>query len=181
MADVQAVFGTLLALGIAFPGMLLAGWLMFPQVVERAGARIQQTPGRTLVMGLASAVILALPITLFLALPFGPAKFVGGALLITSLGVSSLGAAGLASVMSRGFHPETNEGQPGWRAFLGGAVALELAAAFPLVGWLLFLPLALFTSVGAASFALLRWAPGSSRAEGAGMTEGRLAHEPQSA
>ena len=28
MADVYAVFGTLLALGIAFPGLLTGGWLL---------------------------------------------------------------------------------------------------------------------------------------------------------
>ncbi len=50
MADVYAIFGTLLALGIAFPGMLTAWWLLFPRTVEGAqqrlsGNRVGNPPG----------------------------------------------------------------------------------------------------------------------------------------
>jgi hypothetical protein len=40
-----------------------------------------------------------------------------------------------------------------------GAVALELAAVFPLAGWFVVLPLAIVTSLGATVFALLHWMP----------------------
>jgi hypothetical protein len=40
-----------------------------------------------------------------------------------------------------------------------GAVALELAAVFPLIGWVIVIPLAIVTSLGATVFALLHWMP----------------------
>jgi hypothetical protein len=40
-----------------------------------------------------------------------------------------------------------------------GAVALELAAVFPLVGWCVVIPLTIVTSLGATVFALLHWMP----------------------
>ncbi len=39
---------------------------------------------------------------------------------------------------------------------LVGAIALELAAVFPLVGWFVVIPLSLLASLGAAGYALLR-------------------------
>ena len=56
MADVYAVFGTLLALGIIFPGMLLAWSLIFPGTVGRASSRIEHTPWRSLGLGIALAI-----------------------------------------------------------------------------------------------------------------------------
>ena len=51
MADVYAVFGTLLALGIAFPGLLTATWLLFPGAVGRATLRVSATPARSFFFG----------------------------------------------------------------------------------------------------------------------------------
>ncbi|NJN93776.1 MAG: hypothetical protein HC875_06645 [Anaerolineales bacterium] len=44
MADVFAVFGTLLSLGIALPGLLLAWRLLLPNHVARARQRLERTP-----------------------------------------------------------------------------------------------------------------------------------------
>jgi hypothetical protein len=44
-------------------------------------------------------------------------------------------------------------------AFVRAAVALELAAVFPMLGWLIVVPLATTISLGAAIFAVLGWAP----------------------
>ena len=43
MADVFALFGTLLALGIALPGLLLTWQLLLPNVVSRAQQRLNHT------------------------------------------------------------------------------------------------------------------------------------------
>ena len=45
-------------------------------------------------------------------------------------------------------------------AFVRGAVALELAAAFPVIGWFFVIPLTMVTALGATVFALLHWTPG---------------------
>ncbi len=46
-------------------------------------------------------------------------------------------------------------------SFVRGALALELAAAFPVIGWVIFIPFAIVTCLGASAFAVLRWVPAS--------------------
>lgn len=182
MADVYAVFGTLLALGISFPGLLLAWSLLFPGSVASAGERFRLTPGRTFLLGLAAVFVAALPIVLLMALPFGPAKLLGSILLMACLAGAGIGAAGIAGSM--GDRLEQRAGWPsgGLRGFLGGAVALELAAVFPFLGWFLVIPVTIIFSLGAALFGLLRWTPRTSQETQAGVeVEGALTHEPQSA
>ncbi len=156
MADVYAVFGTLLALGIAFPGMLMAWWLLFPGVVGRAGARAAGDPWRCLGVGLLGAIGLSIPIGVLLALPFGPAKFLGFMLLLLVLTAASLGAAGIAAQMGERLGDRVGGAATGPGAFLRGAVALELAAAFPFIGWFILIPLAILASLGAVLLTLLR-------------------------
>jgi hypothetical protein len=159
MADVYAVFGTLLALGIAFPGMLTAWWLLFAGAVERAQKRLEATPGRCFGLGLGVAILLAIPISILLALSVGPANFLGAVIVFGSLAFASLGAAGMSALMAErlGRRVGANTGTAG--TFVRAAVALELAAAFPIIGWFIFTPLTILTSLGAATFAALHWMP----------------------
>lgn len=180
MADVYAIFGTLLALGIAFPGMLTAWWLLFPAVVSRASQRLAERPGRSVGLGLLSALALGIPITILLALPFGPAKFLGGVLLLGALAFASLGAAGMAEAMAGVLQEKLDVETSSLGAFLRSAVALELAAAFPALGWFLFLPVALVASLGAAVQGALNRS-GREQPTAAADVERELVHEPQSA
>ncbi len=157
MADVYLGFGILLALGIVFPGMLFAWWLLFPGAVDRARDRVQVTPWRCTLMGLGMSLALGIPVAILLALPFAPAKIMGIALGLSSLGVSGIGAAGVAAHMAERFAERASVEVSRSKAFLAGAVGLELAAAFPAIGWFLVIPLAFLTSLGAAAFSLLRW------------------------
>ncbi len=157
MADISAIFGSLLIFGIAFPGMLTAWWLLFPATVERAQDCLEQTPWRCFWFGgilLAAAII---PILILLILPFSPAKFTGWLLIGLILGISSLGSAGIAAKMGARLTQQT-QANPA-TAFIGSAIALELAVVFPIVGWLLVFPLTIVLAIGATGFALLRWVP----------------------
>lgn len=177
MADVYAVFGTLLALGIAFPGMLLAYRLLFPNFVMRAQERVSRGVGGAFGIGLVGGLLIAVPVIVLLALPFSPAKFLGGALLALTLAFASLGAAGVAGAMGASYRAASGDELPQTAAFVRGAIALELAAAFPFLGWFLVIPIMILASLGAALGALL----GAGARAAAPMTEGALAHEPQSA
>lgn len=159
MADVYSVFGTLLALGIVFPGLLTAAWLVFPRIVERASLRIERTPWKSLGMGTLAAIPIGLVISIFTASPFGPARFLGASLLLLALGSASLGASGLATVMGRRIAERSAEGMSAAAGFLRGALALELAAAFPIIGWFFVIPVVTVSSLGAALFALVGWLP----------------------
>lgn len=183
MADIYAVFGTLLALGIAFPGMLLALRLLFPGFVGRAQERILSGPGSAFGIGLLAAGIATLPVGVLLALPFGPAKFLGVLMLTATLTFASLGAAGIAGAMASNYARADGEGISQVGAFVRAAVALELAAAFPGLGWFLVIPTATLTSLGAAVGALLFSGARSARNAGDPVTaeDSGLLHEPQSA
>jgi hypothetical protein len=158
MSDVSAIFGILLTLGISFPGMLTAWWLLFPSTIERAQKRLDETPWSCWWLGFALTFIAAVPTMILLSLPYGPAKFIGWTLVVLLLGLSCLGAAGLVAMMARQIsRPSSNVITAGM--FVRSAVTLELAAIFPVIGWFLVIPLATIISLGATAFALSRWMP----------------------
>ena len=157
MADISAIFFILLIIGIAFPAMLTAWWLLFPSLISRAQIRVGKTPIRTFWMGLAIIVAVAIPVVILLALPFGPAKFIGWILLAAALALSSIGSAGIAAHLGERLASQGNFSA--LSGFIRGSVILELAAFFPLIGWLfVWIPM-LIIAFGATAFALLNWMP----------------------
>ncbi len=157
MADISAIFFILLILGIAFPAMLTAWWLLFPSVIVRAQTRVEKTLPHTFWLGLVLVIALGIPILILLALPFGPAKFAGWILLAAALAFSSVGSAGIAAHLANRLAQHGHVS--GLGAFVRGAVILELTAFFPVIGWLLLWPFLLITALGATGFALLNWMP----------------------
>lgn len=158
MADISALFGILLALGIAFPGMLTAWWLLFPASVERARLRLERTPWKCFFAGGLTTAIIAIPIVILLVLPFGPTKFIAWSIIFIALTCASLGASGIAAKMGERLASRAHD-MSAANAFVRGAIALELAAAFPIIGWFIVIPLTIVTAIGATVFALLRWIP----------------------
>ena len=97
MADISAIFFILLIIGISYPALLTAWWLLFPSTVERARLRLDRTPWQSFWLGGVVLAALLIPTVILLALPFGPAKFLGWILIALTLAFSGLGAAGLAA------------------------------------------------------------------------------------
>jgi hypothetical protein len=159
MADVFAVFGTLLALGIAFPGLLAAFWLLFPARVETSRLRLEKTPWACVWMGVAALLLIGMPAFVLLALPISIAKLAGSLVIFLALCSAAVGAAGIASLMGSRISGPDRKSEPSLGEFVKGAIALELAAIFPVLGWVVILPLAILVSLGAASFAVLGWQP----------------------
>ncbi len=159
MADVFAIFGILLFLGISFPGMLTAWWLLFPNNIERARIRLSITPWRCFWMGILTALIFGLPAFMLISAPSGAAKLVGWSLLALVLAGALSGAAGLTSELGRRLYGRSEDDRLPAGEYIRSAVILELAAAFPVIGWFLIIPITIITSLGAAVFALLRWMP----------------------
>lgn len=157
MADISAIFFILLIIGIAFPAMLTAWWLLFPSLISRAQSRVEKTPWQAFWLGLIIVIALTIPIIILLALPFGPAKFIGWILLGASLTVSSIGSAGIAAHLAVRLSHHSNVTP--LSGFIRSTVILELAAFFPLIGWLfVWIPM-LIIAIGATGFALLNWNP----------------------
>ena len=158
MADISAIFFILLIVSIAFPAMLTTWWLLFPSIIARAQTRVEKTLVRCFWLGLIVVIAVAIPTILLLALPFGPAKLIGWILLAASLALSSVGSAGIAAHLGEQMkHSSNNITSLG--AFIRGSLLLELAAFFPIFGWLFLWPIALITAFGATCFALLNWMP----------------------
>jgi hypothetical protein len=158
MADISAAFFILLIISIAFPAMLATWWLLFPSMITRARARVEKTLARTFWLGFVTLIVVTIPIIVLMAMPFGPAKFLGWILLAASLALSSIGSAGIAAHLGEQMKRASNGFTP-LGGFIRGAVILELAAFFPIVGWFFLWPLALITALGATTFALLNWMP----------------------
>jgi hypothetical protein len=157
MADISAIFFILLIVGVAFPALLTAWWLLFPTVVERARVRVERTPMQSFWMGILIVIVASVPTFILLALPFGPAKFVGWILLAASLALSTVGSAGIAAHLGTRLARQSNFSALG--GFVRGSVVLELAAFFPVLGWFFIWPLLLIMAFGATGFALLNWLP----------------------
>ena len=157
MADISAIFFILLIIGIAFPAMLAIWWLLFPSLIGRAQSRIEKTPMQSFWMGLVVVIAVTIPIIILLALPFGPAKFIGWILLAASLAISSVGSAGIAAHLGKRLTSQSNLSP--LNGFIRASVILELAAFFPIIGWLFIWPIMLIMAFGATGFALLNWMP----------------------
>ena len=157
MADISAIFFILSILGVAFPAMLTAWWLLFPRLITKAQVRIEKSLGSCFWMGLIVTLVLGIPIFILVALPFGPAKLIGWILLGASFALSSIGSAGIAAHLGTRLTQHSNISP--LSGFVRGAVLLELAAFFPIIGWVfLWIPL-LITAIGATGFAILNWMP----------------------
>jgi len=173
MADISAIFGSLLIFGITFPGMLTAWWLLFPAVVERAQMRLDQNPWRCFWFGGILAAVGIILTMILLNLPSGLAKFLGWTMIVVVLTISSLGSAGIAAKM--GARLAEKSGSSPAASFIRGAIALDLAVFFPVLGWLLVFPLTVVVALGAAGFALLRRVPNPVPAPGITETTAYLA------
>lgn len=157
MADISSIFFILLIIGVAFPAMLTAWWLLFPSLISRAQTRVEKTPWGTFWMGFITLIAFVIPIIILFALPFGPAKFFGWLLLGASLTISSIGSAGIAAHLGERLAKQSNLSP--LNGFIRGTVILELAAFFPVIGWLfIWIPM-LIIAFGATTFALLNWKP----------------------
>ena len=157
MADMTAIFFILLIFGVAFPAMLTALWLLFPSLIARAQTRVEKSPAASFWLGVIVVVALVIPIFILMALPFGPAKSLGWIVLGASLTISSIGSAGIAAHLGVRLAQHSNFSP--LAGFVRGAAVLELAAFFPILGWLfVWIPL-LIIAFGATAFALLNWMP----------------------
>jgi hypothetical protein len=114
-------------------------------------------------VGIAIAVLI--PILILLNMAFGPAKFLGWAFLALLLLFSSLGAAGLAGRMGRELIRRSGDTLSPTAGFVRGAVVLELASVFPVLGWFLVIPLSTLAALGASAYALLHRLPKAAASE----------------
>lgn len=157
MADVYTVTFILIGILLSLPALLVAVNLLMPNATQRAQLRLEQTPGRSFVLGVPVTAAFALFIAVTSQLPaVGQAMaFLAAALF---MGLGTIGGAGLSRLLGDRLRPLAQT-HSDLTHLVRGAIVYELAALVPIVGWFLFIPLAGVTAVGAAAFALVRWLP----------------------
>jgi hypothetical protein len=150
MADMYAIFGSLILVGLSYPALLTGWWLLFPERVERARVKISETPKKSFWIGLLAAFLSSIPALILFNLPSQFTQLLGWIWVVLVLGTASLGAAGLAAEIGLRLNWK-NDGQfQSLGAFLRGAVVIELASIFPVIGWLLVFPISTLVSLGSA-------------------------------
>ena len=147
MANVLAFFGILLVFALCYPALILIVWHTQP-AAARAQARLERSPGRCIALGMMLSALAALPVLALLGNPSGAAQLAGWLIVVALLGASTIGAAGLAVLLGQRIRPGAQS------PVIAGAVALELAAFFPVLGWIFALPVTLFAALGATPLAL---------------------------
>ena len=158
MADVYIVLFTLVGVLLSLPALLVALNLLLPKVTTRAYLRLQQTPGKSFLLGIPVVSAFLLWIAITANIPFGPVKATAFLAAFVGMGVGTIGAAALSRILADRLDA-ISAPRSRLTHLLRGAVVFELACLFPIVGWFLFAPIAGIALMGAAAFALLGWLP----------------------
>ena len=156
MSESLSALGGLIVLGLSYLGLLTAAWLLFPERVEQARLKITDKPGRYLWIGFLAALGAAIPGAFLILIPSPLTQILGWAWVAVLLGFSSLGSAGIAAELGLRVNWKNDGAHQSLNAFLRGALIWELAAIFPVVGWLLVIPLGTLISFGAMVSTLRR-------------------------
>lgn len=151
-----AIFGSLILIGISYPALLTTWWLLFPERVEKARLRISEKPKKSFGIGLLSAIIAAVPAAIFFALPSQLTQVLGWIWLVLVLGAASIGAAGIAAELGLRLNWKNDGNFQSLGAFMRGAAILEFSSVFPIIGWLLIIPIGTLVALGGAVHAIFK-------------------------
>ena len=156
IADVYTVFFLVLGILIAFPGMVSLVVFGLPKLANRSKIRVEQTPITCFLLGLPIVGVGGL-IAAGLMGTGGPVAAIGVAVAVILMLISLAGAAGVVILIGRRMFGDAQTIP--LKPVLMGALAYELAALFPIIGWVFILPILFVLTTGAGLFALVRWVP----------------------
>ena len=149
MSDTIMVISIILGLGISLTSIGLLFAALFPAWVARGEGRLRAMPVRTTMVGLVLGGTGTIVSVVLMNAPVAAAKLVGLFGFFAVLLVCFVGAAGLARFIGSRLPSPEDAARP-WKAVIRGWAVLYLASVLPVIGWFLFLPLALFAGFGAA-------------------------------
>jgi hypothetical protein len=153
--DVVFYLSILITVLVTLWAAILAVGLLFSEKTRQAGHLIESTPGRSIGFGAFLALVgIGLGIVL-LSSKNGLFMLIGWVFLGITLGISLVGSAGLAQVMSKRMQALAPT-QSALATLARGGALLIATGALPAVGWVLLFPLQLFASLGAGFQALTR-------------------------
>ena len=97
-----------------------------------------------------AGAIAAIPTAILFSLPSQFTQVLGWIWLVLVFGAASLGAAGIAAEIGLRMNWRNDGNFQSLGAFIRGAAILELASAFPVIGWLLIIPVGTLIGLGGA-------------------------------
>ena len=175
MANVLTVVWLVIAWVVMQSAIQVWTALMLPNPVERARQRLERKPVASLFLGLLFwGVTLLLGTTLLKEGNPGGAQLLGWIVMAPMLASAIIGGAAFAELVGSRIRPRM-QNDSRILALVGGALCTTLAALLPVVGWVVFLPIIGFMSIGAGALGLL------SRRRVAEQSEPTLVEQPQTA
>jgi hypothetical protein len=148
VADILMWFLLIMGTYIIFISYWLAAQALFPDLTDRCRQRIKAAPLRQALIGLAWTIPAAAAGVALLNVPNPLLKFLGATIVLLLILAGLIGSSALAAQIGYGLASPSDQAQP-WRRVLRGGMVLGLTFVFPLIGWLLILPLSLVIGVGA--------------------------------
>jgi hypothetical protein len=148
MTDRLTIFFSLILLGLSYPATLTVWWLLCPERVENVRGKIIENPFRSFGFGILAVVVAAIPTWLLVSIQAQFTQLLGWIWVVVVLAFASLGSASIASELGLRLNWKNDGAFLSLGAFLRGALIWELAAAFPLIGWVLVIPAGTLVSLG---------------------------------
>ena len=137
-------WGTLAALLVLLPALL-------PARVARAQQVVQNSPGRSFVVGLVNFLFFGLVATIF-AQGGDIGGLLGAIILLVLLAITAVGLSALNQIVQARLYPNGD----GVKVGLKTAVILIAGGLVPLLGWFVVTPILLLIGLGAGIIALVR-------------------------
>ena len=148
IGDVFSIVAAIFGLFITAWAASVAIMLLLPQATERARAVAEETPGRTILSGIALLLTVGLVGVVMLGNPLPLMKLLGWTLTLGLLGIAAIGTAGIGQAAGSRIRVLAPE-MPAYPAMVRGAAYVIGVTLLPLLGWFLFAPILLLASLGA--------------------------------
>ena len=152
LAFVQALVAIILTLVATWTGLLVSVAFLLPGSASKSEHLIATEPWKCFGRGIGMLLLIVLGLIVssvghpvVKALGLGILMFVGTFI--------AIGAAGIAQTIGKRGEPD--ETAPTFGMLVRGSLVFSLALGFPVVGWLVFAPLALVIAAGAGVMALV--------------------------
>jgi hypothetical protein len=122
--------------------------------VERARERLETRPGRSFWSGLFFwGITVLFAVSMIKEGKAAPLQLLGWILMTPTLASSVVGGAAFSQLIASRIRPQMTNDAP-LIALIGGALCTTLSGLLPIIGWVVFLPIVSFMSVGSGAAGL---------------------------
>lgn len=154
MANVLTVVWFVIAYVVTSSALMVWTALMFPNPVERARQRAATKPVASFFIGAAIWGVSFLVAVSLLQGKHALLQLLGWVSAAPALTASVVGGAGLARLLGERMQSQMKSEAP-LPALIGGALCTTLAGLLPVVGWVVFFPVATFVAIGSGALGVV--------------------------